>query len=146
MALFSFEEGRDYTIAEARRLLPSVGDRVELDTYVGEHIYADDEDDPSEDGSAYEKTLVARYEMLSPSDKHSRARMKRWLKFKIDNEGPPDEEIVARYGEGIWKNAPIFVVAEDLPFYTTPIGQGRHRVAAALKYGVDLPVLVIRKR
>lgn len=61
-----------------------------------------------------------------------------WLKTKTDLEGPPIRALVEEIAaEGHILRPVVLDVKNDLAV------EGRHRLAAALKYGFDVPVVLI---
>ena len=87
----------------------------------------------------YEHPELGRYELeyeVIPAE--NKVDLRYWLDSKIKHEGPPDSEDVDRIGlEGEIKEPVILDTRND---YTV---EGRHRLASALKYGLDVPAIIL---
>jgi hypothetical protein len=80
--------------------------------------------------------IYYRFEVI-PAD--ARDDLAFWLKTKVDFEGPPIQGIVDEIGaDGVIERLVILDVSNDLAV------EGRHRLAAALQYDLDVPAVLIR--
>lgn len=71
--------------------------------------------------------------------KENKEDIKFWLKSKIDMEGPAsDLDLVKKIGEDKKILEPVILDTRD--DFTV---EGRHRLSAALEYGLDVPALLI---
>ncbi len=68
----------------------------------------------------------------------ARKDMKYWLRSKMLREGPADPDVVDEIGRAGRIHRPVILDASG--DYTV---EGRHRLAAALKWGLDVPVLIL---
>ena len=71
--------------------------------------------------------------------KENKEDIRFWLKSKLDMEGPAsDLDLVKKIGEDKKILEPVILDTRD--DFTV---EGRHRLSAALKYGLDVPALLI---
>ena len=96
-----------------------------------------DEDLEEEDQTLAQFFKKAEFQLMEydPSDKEDRETLEYFLNEKIKNEGNPDQSSVDEIGSSGQINDPILIFRDQCC-------EGRHRMAAALKYNLKIRAIV----